>query len=690
MKFMRRHSLKMQLLSTSILLVLLTIIGLSASSYMLIRREKARETSQRIQIAFDIMLNDFAKQAQTYRARVDDFLQHENAIAAAASLYNQKPAQLQDPRFVSSYIANAAEKLKGFAYLIAAQELRLYGGDKRLLAVYRHQAEAPATVGGYVVSAAHQDTYLPIDDASQLAVTLVFQKKPIPDAPLPDGVAPTYVGDIPAAAATRLFRKGTQLGFEILTPLTGSGKIVGILVSEVFLTSDMVTEYALLSHTAINFFVGDQLSIGTLAAEAQLDPAELTRMPVCQTLAAHDQPLRVRPVTIDGHAYAQGQCALMSEQEILGAVTVSLSRDAEKRELTRLLQVMFGLAIFTLGLACGLALWLSHRISRSVETLVAVVGAVAAGDLRTMSKEVRQDELGALALKFNLMIEQLRAIVNHVQHAGFQVTSAVTELSATAKEQEATLTVQVEATNNVLETVKEISAVAENLVITMQQVSSMLQNTAGFAMSGQTDLTRMQEAIQRMETASTGISDKMAAINEKAENITTVVTTITKVADQTNLLSLNAAIEAEKAGEYGRGFTVVAREIRRLADQTAVATLDIEQTVQDMQAAMTAGVMEMDKFMAEVRHSTEDVAKISSLMRRIIQHVQLLGPNFEHVDVAISLQAENAHAIKDAMLDLSAEMQETKATFHETYAAIQHLNNAAAGLQNAIACFKVA
>ena len=94
---------------------------------------------------------------------------------------------------------------------------------------------------------------------------------------------------------------------------------------------------------------------------------------------------------------------------------------------------------------------------------------------------------------------------------------------------------------------------------------------------------------------------KLAVLNEKASNINQVVTTITKVADQTNLLSLNAAIEAEKAGEHGRGFAVVATEIRRLADQTAIASYDIEQLVKEMQSAVSAGVMGMDKFSEEVR-----------------------------------------------------------------------------------------
>jgi hypothetical protein len=95
------------------------------------------------------------------------------------------------------------------------------------------------------------------------------------------------------------------------------------------------------------------------------------------------------------------------------------------------------------------------------------------------------------------------------------------------------------------------------------------------------------------------VNAKLAILNEKAGNINQVVVTIVKVADQTNLLSLNAAIEAEKAGEYGRGFAVVATEVRRLADQTAVATYDIEQMVREIQSAVSAGVMGMDKFSEE-------------------------------------------------------------------------------------------
>ena len=105
--------------------------------------------------------------------------------------------------------------------------------------------------------------------------------------------------------------------------------------------------------------------------------------------------------------------------------------------------------------------------------------------------------------------------------------------------------------------------------------------------------------------------------------------TITKVADQTSLLSLNAAIEAEKAGEYGAGFAVVAREIRRLANQTAVATLEIEQIVKDMQSAVSIGVMEMDKFNKSVGDSADRVSKIGDQVAKVIQQVQSLPPRWK-------------------------------------------------------------
>lgn len=189
--------------------------------------------------------------------------------------------------------------------------------------------------------------------------------------------------------------------------------------------------------------------------------------------------------------------------------------------------------------------------------------------------------------------------------------------------------------------------------------------------------------------AARAINAKLSVLSEKAANINQVVTTITKVADQTNLLSLNAAIEAEKAGEYGRGFVVVATEIRRLADQTAVASYDIEQIVKEMQSAVSAGVMGMDKFSEEVRRGMQDVAQVSEQLAQIIKQVQTLTPEFEMVNEGMQSQSASAQQISEALVQLTESTQQTAESLRESNLAINQLNSTANDLRSAISRFKL-
>lgn len=330
-----------------------------------------------------------------------------------------------------------------------------------------------------------------------------------------------------------------------------------------------------------------------------------------------------------------------------------------------------------------------RRIVAPINKAVSFSDTISQGDLTAEIERENDDEIGNLVSKLGEMAHSLNSLIGQVQRSGIQVTSSATELAAVSKQQEAVMKVQLESTNYVVKSVGEISSVSEDLVETMQRVAAMSEQTAEFANSGQTDLSHMEEAMHHMENASKSISNKLEAINEKAANITSVVTTITKVADQTNLLSLNAAIEAEKAGEYGRGFTVVAREIRRLADQTAVATLDIDQMVQEMQSAVSAGVMEMDAFITEVQRSAENVGKISMQLSRIIEQVQGLSPSFEGVNESMQFQSGKAQQINNSMVNLSEEMRQTAESLRESFLAIEQLNDAAAGLQDEVSRFKV-
>jgi methyl-accepting chemotaxis protein WspA len=161
------------------------------------------------------------------------------------------------------------------------------------------------------------------------------------------------------------------------------------------------------------------------------------------------------------------------------------------------------------------------------------------------------------------------------------------------------------------------------------------------------------------------------------------------VADQTNLLSLNAAIEAEKAGEYGRGFGVVATEIRRLADQTAVATYDIEQTVKEIHSAVSAGVMGMEKFSEEVRRGMNDVQQVGTQLSQIIQEVQALAPRVQMVNEGMHTQANGAEQITQALSQLSEAAQQTAESLRQSSQAIDDLTLVANQLRTGVSRFKI-
>ncbi len=332
----------------------------------------------------------------------------------------------------------------------------------------------------------------------------------------------------------------------------------------------------------------------------------------------------------------------------------------------------------------------AEDVRGKVELIQEVVAMAAEGDLTGQIMVYRdQDIISELAAGIQQMLDSLNSLVARIQQSGVQVTSSATEIAATAKQQEATVTEQAATTNEIKATVTEITATSKELVNTMNEVTEVAWKTSENANAGRSSLQRMESTMHQMMDATESIGSKLAVLSEKAGNINTVVTTINRVADQTNLLSLNAAIEAEKAGEYGVGFAVVATEIRRLADQTAVATWDIEQMVKEMQSAVSAGVMGMEKFSEEVRRGVGDVRQVGSQLASIIEQVETLIPRFEEVNEGMISQSQGGNQIRDAIVQLSESAQQTADSLRQSNGAIMQLNEAAQRLQEGASHFRV-
>ena len=350
------------------------------------------------------------------------------------------------------------------------------------------------------------------------------------------------------------------------------------------------------------------------------------------------------------------------------------------------LVVAFLLAATVLAVA-ALALWLARTITRPIREAALVTDRVASGDLTVTCNGQAPGEAGLLLQAIRKMIQDLRSLIGKIQRSSITLLSTATEIAATSRQQEQAVYDYSASTNQAAAAVNQISATSQELLKTMNEVNQVANQTSRMAATGQQSLAGMDQTMRQLAESTGSISSKLSVISERAANINLVVTTITKVADQTNLLSINAAIEAEKAGEYGLGFLVVAREIRRLADMTAVSTLDIERMVKEMQYSVSAGVMEMDKFSEQVRKVVGEVGQIGGQLGHIIAGAQGLHQRFDQVTEGMRVQSQGADQIREAMSRLSEAANQTSVSIREFNKATERLREAVGGLKDEVSGF---
>lgn len=348
-----------------------------------------------------------------------------------------------------------------------------------------------------------------------------------------------------------------------------------------------------------------------------------------------------------------------------------------------------------LGVALFLLLSLTHLLAqrpvlKAIASVTADLDRINSGtiDLSRRLDVQSADELGDLARAFDSTLARLAELVARITTAATALSDVASDITSAAQKQKKTSSEFGASTNQIAASTNEITATSRGLLETISQVTATTVATADVAVGGRNDLERMEAAMQSLSTATASISGKLAVIAERANNIGAVVTTITQIADQTNLLSLNAGIEAEKAGEHGLGFSVVAREIRRLADQTAVATRDIERIVKEMQNSVSSGVMEMDRFDAQVRTGVTETTRIGDQLGGLIKGVETLRPRLEQAEQGMQSQVLGASQINDAMRQLREIAMVSGESSNRLQATSTTLLSAIESLQSEVAKFR--
>ena len=282
--------------------------------------------------------------------------------------------------------------------------------------------------------------------------------------------------------------------------------------------------------------------------------------------------------------------------------------------------------------------------------------------------------VGGILIMGTLILRTATNVVGEVSGITVGISSTAIEMSGSSRQQESVSQSFGASSVEIAAAVRQITVTGTELLRKMETIAKTASQSSQNASEGRVGVQIMGTTMEGLAKATTNVAERLSMIFEKASSINSIVDVITKVSDQTNLLSVNAAIEAEKAGDSGRGFLVVAREIRRLADQTAAATLDIEKNVQQMQAVVSGGVMEMDRFSEQVRRGVTNVGEVGQRLTKVIDQVGSVESSFSEVTEGMQSQVQGADQIRqamDALTQNASRAQEATSEFSQSAAALR-------------------
>ena len=365
--------------------------------------------------------------------------------------------------------------------------------------------------------------------------------------------------------------------------------------------------------------------------------------------------------------------------------------DDVEKDVATVKWMFLGLNLFVALFSLILAWSVSRGITR---TLGYVAGnledmAQGGGDLTRRLQVERDDETGTLARSFNRFLDNMKEIVVKITHNSQEVSSAASQLKSTAA-QIATGTESVSAQSISIATAGEemastSSEIAQSCVMAVENANRAGQT----AKSGAEVVNRAVESIQRIAAKVQESARTVASLGTRSEQIGQIIGTIEDIADQTNLLALNAAIEAARAGEQGRGFAVVADEVRALAERTTKATREIGEMIKTIQQETGSAVAAMEDGVKEVERGTEDAARSGQALQDILEQVGDVTQQINQIATAAEQQTATTNEISSSMHEITDTVRQTSHTSHETASAASQLAKMAEELKFIVAQFRM-
>ncbi|UOF88724.1 methyl-accepting chemotaxis protein [Fodinisporobacter ferrooxydans] len=377
----------------------------------------------------------------------------------------------------------------------------------------------------------------------------------------------------------------------------------------------------------------------------------------------------------------------------------------------------FLVVIVTLLLAIGLGYYFSNRITKPIRKLVEILKEVADGNLTLQVAIHNRDEIGQLAQSFNQMTHNLRELIQQVRISAEQVAASSEELLASSEQstqaseqiassiQEVALGSGQQASDmeKAAQTVNEMASGVQQIAVSSQTVSTSSIQASEASKKGNEAIRKSLDQMNHIHVTVKDVAKSIKELGDHAQNIGKIVEAITGIASQTNLLALNAAIEAARAGEHGRGFAVVADEVRKLAEESSKSAKQIADYIATIQEGIHQAVQSMEVGTKEVDQGIEVVDLAKQSFEKIEQSIEEVSQQIKETSAAteqLSASTEEIVRVMDQIAgiaessvgttqNVSAATEEQLASMEEISASASSLAKMAEGLQELISKFKV-